>query len=162
MNYYFVIVVIVLLIMVVVSISISSNNANKLSNLMKYSEDGDLVEALEKYYNKVEELSKRINSKTDMAIIQRIDELEAKNLSSFCRMGAVNFDAFDDVKGSLSFALTLLDDCGDGFILTSLYGHNSCNTYIRKIKNGQTQTKLLKEEQESLEMAKNGVHKDEE
>ena len=69
----------------------------------------------------------------------------------------MNFDAFDDVKGSLSFALTLLNENNDGFILTSLYGHNSCNTYIRVIVNGATATKLLDEEIESLDIAKTGV-----
>ena len=60
----------------------------------------------------------------------------------------------------MSFSLTLIDDCGDGFIITSLYGHNSNNTYVRKVQSGEASVKLLKEEEESLEMAKSGVKKD--
>ena len=67
----------------------------------------------------------------------------------------VNFDAFDDVTGKLSFALTLLNELNCGVIITSLYGHNSCNTYVRAVNNGMTSVKLLEEEKLSLANAVN-------
>ena len=70
-------------------------------------------------------------------------------------MAIVNFDAFDDVTGKLSFALTLLNELNCGVIITSLYGHNSCNTYVRAVNNGMTSVKLLEEEKLSLANAVN-------
>ena len=147
----------VMLVLVIVALCISISNSSKLNSLINYSDDGDLVDDVEKYFQKVRELEKGISEKTDSALISRIEELEAKSLKGYSKTGMVNFDAFDDVKGSLSFALTLLNENNDGFILTSLYGHNSCNTYIRVIVNGATATKLLDEEIESLNIAKTGV-----
>ena len=147
----------VMLVLVIVALCISISNSSKLNSLINYSDDGDLVDDVEKYFQKVRELEKSISEKTDSALISRIEELEAKSLKGYSKTGMVNFDAFDDVKGSLSFALTLLNENNDGFILTSLYGHNSCNTYIRVIVNGATATKLLDEEIESLNIAKTGV-----
>jgi hypothetical protein len=147
----------VMLVLVIVALCISISNSSKLNSLINYSDDGDLVDDVEKYFKKVRELEKSISEKTDSALISRIEELEAKSLKGYSKTGMVNFDAFDDVKGSLSFALTLLNENNDGFILTSLYGHNSCNTYIRVIVNGTTATKLLDEEIESLNIAKTGV-----
>ena len=147
----------VMLVLVVVALCVGISNSSKLNSLINYSDDGDLVDDVEKYFKKVRELEKSISEKTDSALISRIEELEAKSLKGYSKTGMVNFDAFDDVKGSLSFALTLLNENNDGFILTSLYGHNSCNTYIRVIVNGTTATKLLDEEIESLNIAKTGV-----
>ena len=147
----------VMLVLVIVALCISISNSSKLNSLINYSDDGDLVDDVEKYFKKVRELEKSISEKTDSALISRIEELEAKSLKGYSKTGMVNFDAFDDVKGSLSFALTLLNENNDGFILTSIYGHNSCNTYIRVIVNGTTATKLLDEEIESLNIAKTGV-----
>ena len=155
MNFYFVIAAVIILILVIICLIITTNNSSKLNTLINYSDDGDLICAIEDYYTKVEELAANINSKTDTAILNRIDEIEAKNVTAFSKVGIVNFDAFDDVKGSLSFALTLLNENNDGFILTTLYGHNSCNTYVRKINSGTTNIKLLDEEKQSLEKAKN-------
>ena len=160
MNFYFVIVVVILIILVIACMIMNSINSSKINNMLSYAEDGDLGGVMEKYFNKVSELANSIKSKSDNAMIDRIEKLEAKSLSSLSHMGVVNFDAFDDVKGNLSFSLTLLDDCGDGFILTSLYGHNSNNTYVRKIESGEAQVKLLDEELQSLEMAKSGVKSD--
>jgi len=147
----------VLLVLVIVALCVGISNSSKLNSLINYSDDGDLVDDVEKYFKKVRELEKSISEKTDSALISRIEELEAKSLKGYSKTGMVNFDAFDDVKGSLSFALTLLNENNDGFILTSLYGHNSCNTYIRVIVNGATATKLLDEEIESLNIAKTGI-----
>ena len=147
----------VLLVLVIVALCVGISNSSKLNSLINYSDDGDLVDDVEKYFKKVRELEKSISEKTDSALISRIEELEARSLKGYSKTGMVNFDAFDDVKGSLSFALTLLNENNDGFILTSLYGHNSCNTYIRVIVNGATATKLLDEEIESLNIAKTGI-----
>ena len=71
----------------------------------------------------------------------------------------LDFDAFDDVTGKLSFALAILNNNNDGIILTSLYGHNSCNTYVREVVNGETPVKLLEEEKTALNEAKNKLKK---
>ncbi len=162
MNLYFVIVVLILIILVIACMIMNGANSSKINNMLSYAEDGDLGGVMEKYFNKVNELANSINARTDNAITDRIEKLEAKSLSNLSHVGIVNFDAFDDVKGNMSFSLTLIDDCGDGFIITSLYGHNSNNTYVRKITLGEASVKLLKEEEQSLEMAKSGVKKDDE
>ena len=59
------------------------------------------------------------------------------------------------MTGKLSFSLALLNNNNDGIILTSLYGHNSCNTYLRDVVSGETPIKLLDEEKQALEKAKN-------
>lgn len=162
MNFYFLIAAAVLLVLVIISLVTSMSNSSKLNEILSYSEDCDLAKAMKGYCERVEEICAEMSQKTDTAVIERIEDIEAKNLNCFSKMGVVNFDAFDDVKGSLSFAITLLNDNNDGFIITSLYGHNSCNTYLRKVKGGKTSVKLLDEEAQSLEKARKGVEDEQE
>ena len=72
-----------------------------------------------------------------------------------------NFYAFYYLTVKLSFALDIFNNTNDGIILTSLYGHNSCNTYVREIVGGQTPIKLLDEENAALENAKSKLKRTE-
>lgn len=143
----------------VISIILGISNSSKVNTLMDYSDDGDIITALKNYYDKVEDLAKTINKSTDTVLLSRLSNCENETNISIKKIGIVNFDAFDDVRGNLSFALAMLDNSNDGIILTSLFGHNSCNTYVREIKNGETSVKLLIEEREALAKAKNKLKK---
>ena len=84
---------------------------------------------------------------------ERIESCEKKNNMSLSKIGIEHFDAFDDVRGNQSFALAVLNQYNDGFIITSLYGSASSNTYVRSIKEGKSEIKLLDEEQSALTKA---------
>lgn len=149
----------IILALVVICFILNALNASKISTIMDYSEDGDIVGALRTYYKKVKDLSKTINDASDAVLLSRLSNCENDTHVSIKKVGIVNFDAFDDVKGNMSFALALLNSNNDGVIITSLYGHNSCNTYLREITEGETPIKLLDEEKEALEKAKNKLKK---
>lgn len=145
----------IIFIMVVIALILAIINSSKISAFMDYGDEGDLMEGVKEYYDKVEELASTINNSSDAVIQNRIFACENNIKQGFSKIAVVNFDAFDDVKGGMSFAFTILNENNDGVILTSLYGHNSCNTYIREIKNGVSSVKLTDEELQSLLKAKN-------
>lgn len=149
----------VLAVLFIVSIILGISNNSKINSLLDYSDEGDIVTALKDYYDKVEDLAKIVNKSTDTVLLARLSACENEANISFKKLAVVNFDAFDDVKGNLSFSLAMLDSNNDGIILTSLFGHNSCNTYVREIRNGETSVKLLTEEKEALDKAKNKLKK---
>ncbi len=145
----------IMMILIIICFIITSINSSKINTLMDYSEDGDIISALKDYYDKVDDLSKTINDASDAVFLSRLDNCENDSNISLKKTGIVNFDAFDDVTGKLSFALAILNNNNDGFIFTSLYGHNSCNTYIREVVGGESAVKLLEEEKSALTKAKN-------
>ncbi len=147
-------------VLAIIGIIIGIVNSSKVNTLMDYSDEGDLATALKDYYDKVEDLADSVNRTTDTVLMSRLANCENETNISIKKIGIVNFDAFDDVRGNLSFALALLNNVNDGIILTSLFGHNSCNTYVREIKNGESSVKLLSEEAEALSKAKNKLKKD--
>lgn len=143
-----------LLVLVIICLILIMINSSRINTILDYSDDGDLVSVLKEYYGKVDDLAKTINSSSDAIMSSRIEECERESKNAFSKTSVVNFDAFDDVTGRLSFALTLLNENNDGVILTSLYGHNSCNMYVREIHGGSSSIVLLDEEKQSLEAAK--------
>lgn len=140
-------------VLVIISIIIGITNGSKINSILDYSDEGDLISNLEKYYNNIRELQKKIKISQPGAISDRLSAAESKINLSYSKTGIVNFDAFDDIKGSQSFALAVLNQYNDGFVITSLYGKSSSNTYIREIKEGKSSVKLLDEEQEAINKA---------
>lgn len=159
MDIYIISALLVLLILFFIVLIMCVKNGKRIDELNNYAEDGDLAEAMKKYYKKINELRVMIHDSSDKALESRISKCEERLNRSFSKMGIVNFDAFDEITGKLSFSMALLDDTDSGIILTSIYGHSSCNTYIRSIKNGVTATKLIDEENTALQKAVNGEKK---
>ncbi len=147
----------VLAVFVIASIVIGIICISKVNSILDYSEDGNLTDNLEKYYNSVNELSKKLKLTQEGAISERISDCESKINLALSKTGIVNFDAYEDVHGKQSFALAVLNRYNDGFVLTSIYGSASSNTYVREIHEGQCMTMLLDEEKEAVEKAVSGT-----
>ena len=146
----------ILAVFVIASLIIGVLNVSKINAIMDYSEDGDLVTNLDKYYNNVRELQKKLKLSQEGMLSDRITACDRKFNLSLSKTGIVNFDAFDDVFGKQSFALAILDQYNTGFVITSLYGTSSSNTYVREIKDGKCSIPLLEEEQQAVTKAMTG------
>jgi hypothetical protein len=68
-------------------------------------------------------------------------------------IGLVRFDAFDDTGGGQSFALALIDDDGDGVVLTSLHSRQSTRLYIKGVRRGVADAPLSGEEVRAMQSA---------
>ncbi|MDY3030203.1 MAG: DUF4446 family protein [Clostridia bacterium] len=149
----------IVIILVLICFILIMINSSKINTLLDYSDDGDIIGALKEYYQKIDDLSRTVHENSDAVLLSRLDGCENEAAISIKKLGVVNFDAYDDVTGKLSFSLALLNNNNDGIILTSLYGHNSCNTYVREVEGGKASVKLLAEESKALESAKNKLKK---
>jgi hypothetical protein len=70
--------------------------------------------------------------------------------AAISRIGLVRFDAFDDTGGAQSFALALVDDDGDGIVLTSLHSRPTTRVYVKAIRRGVADAPLSAEETRAL------------
>ena len=149
-------VIAVLIVFVIASIVIGIINISKINSILDYSDDGNLIDALEKYYNNISDMQKKLKLSREGAMSERISACETKVNMGLSKTGIVNFDAFDDVHGNQSFALAVLNQYNDGFVITSLYGNSSSNTYVRSVREGRSTTVLLDEEREAIQLAMSG------
>jgi len=69
------------------------------------------------------------------------------------RTGIVKYDAFHEMGGNLSFALTMLDGNNNGWIINAMHSREGCYTYIKEVVKGQSYIELSEEEAESLDRA---------
>ncbi len=84
---------------------------------------------------------------------KEIKTLYKRMHTTFQKIGVVKYDAYQQMGGLLSFALTLLDEDNNGFIMNSVHSAEGCYTYIKNVNNGTCELELGKEEKEALEMA---------
>ena len=69
-------------------------------------------------------------------------------------LAVVRYDAFGDMGGHLSWSLALLDDGGDGVVLTSIHGRSDARTYAKNIAGWTCEQPLSPEEEEAVKFAR--------
>jgi hypothetical protein len=87
------------------------------------------------------------------------DEIAAarRDLTDALRhVAVVRYDAFGDMGGRLSFTAAMLDDAGDGLVITSIHGRSEARTYAKGVKGGSSEQTLSPEEQQAIELALRG------
>ena len=62
------------------------------------------------------------------------------------RVGLVRYDAFEDVGGRLSFSCAMLNDEGDGVVVTSINGRQDTRVYAKPVYRGESMHNLSEEE----------------
>lgn len=82
-----------------------------------------------------------------------IKELYHKHEGALQKVGLVKYDAFKEMGGKLSYGLAVLDENNNGFLINSVHSSTGCYSYTKKIKEGQSEIELSKEEKTALERA---------
>jgi len=98
------------------------------------------------------------NSRTLELSLQKMDSLEERLQhvesmlgKSIQRVGMVRFNAFKEMGGDLSYALALLDQKGNGIVISSIYGRDDARTYAKPIKAGRSTYQLSEEEELAIQ-----------
>lgn len=84
---------------------------------------------------------------------RRSEELRDLLRSSLSRVGTVRYDAFEDLGGRLSFSSALLDEYGDGLVMTAINGRTDTRTYVKPVTGGASKHNLSGEESEAIDRA---------
>lgn len=105
---------------------------------------GDVVEVAER--------SAAVRSEVD-ALRGDVQRARADLSSALRHVAVVRYDAFGDLSGTLSFSAALLDDAGDGLLLSSINGRTETRTYAKGVTGGGSKHALSPEEQEALDRA---------
>jgi hypothetical protein len=83
-----------------------------------------------------------------------LEYIDARVKRSIRGYSLVRYNAYDDAGGEQSFASGLLDEYGDGYILSVITNRNHVGVYAKKVAGGNAETALTTEEQEALTEAK--------
>lgn len=70
-------------------------------------------------------------------------------------LAVVRYDAFGDMGGHLSWSMALVDDGGDGVLLTAIHGRSEARTYAKNLRGWSSEQQLSPEETEAVALARN-------
>ena len=118
------------------------------TSFMKGKDGKTLEESIFERFDELDEVTK-------MALKNRqeIRNLQEDLLGTLQKVGILRYDAFSEMGGNLSFALTLLDGNNNGYIIISMHSREGCYNYIKEIVKGESYFELSEEEAESLDRA---------
>jgi len=85
---------------------------------------------------------------------QEVAALRAEAKDALRHLAVVRYDAFGDMGGHLSWSLALLDDGGNGVVLTSIHGRSDARTYAKSVAGWLSEQQLSPEESEAIEAAR--------
>ena len=87
------------------------------------------------------------NAEKEIAVIN------AKLKKSVRGLETVRFNPFPDQGSNQSFAIGMLNEDGDGVVISSLYSRERMSIFAKPIKNGKSEYELTTEEKETLKRA---------
>lgn len=147
-NYYYIIGIAVALVLAV-WIFLIELRLKKFFNGKKAS---DLEGVL---HNLTDELKKLNISKEETA--KYLETVERRLKQSIQHVGVVRFNPFGDAGSNQSFAIALLNEKGDGVIISSFYSRENVRVYSKPVKNWESEYTLTEEEKKAIDDAKNEV-----
>lgn len=112
----------------------------------------DFVTAVNRQVGAVDDLRAEVSSLQNGLARVRHDVDDALR-----HVAVVRYDAFPDMGGRLSFSAALLDDAGDGLVLTSINGRSETRTYAKGVKGGTGEQQLSPEEEQAIGFATRGA-----
>ena len=105
----------------------------------------EMIVMVGKKINQVEEKEIEINKH-----LVKIDERLNKSIRN---IETIRFNPFIDAGSNQSFAIALLNDEGNGVVMSSLYARDRMSIFAKPIMKGKSEFELSSEEKEVLEKA---------
>lgn len=142
-------VLLILLILIIVALCKLKKLNRKFDRFMR----GKDAESLEDTILSCIEKNEQIDQMNQL-LREDIIGLRKNQRITYQKMGMVKYNAFREMSGDLSYALALLDQEENGFIINSVYAKEGGYSYIKEIIKGESSILLSEEEKAALEKAK--------
>ena len=117
-------------------------------------EERDVLAAVGRSARRIEAMDKRIDE-----VVASHQEQSATGRFALQKFALVRYDAFEDMGGQLSFSVAVLDEHGDGLVLTSINGRTETRTYAKTVKALTSDHNLSDEEREAIAAAASGYER---
>jgi hypothetical protein len=141
-----------LVVMLVMQAMQISQLRQRLDMLTRGADGASLEGVLDAHLELVHQVSEDLDDVT-----ARTAALETGAKHHLSRVGLVRFNPFPDTGGNQSFALAMLDDDENGFIVSSLHSRTGTRIYAKSVAAGKTETTLSSEEAEAIDQARAGA-----
>ncbi len=140
--------VLIVLVLLIVTMVKLSGLKKRYEQFMMGSNARSMEEEIRNLFYDIDYLKKESdeNSREIKHIYRRLE-------SVYQKVGLVKYDAFSQMGGKLSFALALLDENNNGFLMNSVHSSDGSYCYIKEITQGSSAIELSGDEQNALNQA---------
>ncbi|MEZ0209156.1 MAG: DUF4446 family protein [Candidatus Paceibacterota bacterium] len=121
----------------------------KLSHFMRGEDGKSLESTIRTYLGHVDNLKKH-----DELIAEHALKLDKRLSQAVRNVSTMRFKAFDQNASNQSFAIALVNELGDGVILSSLHHRDRVSVFAKPVSHYESSHDLTEEEQGVLEEAK--------
>ncbi len=139
-----------LLILAIIVLAFFVFRANARVNRLLQGSD---AKSLEDSFTYITEEIKRMNE-NEALTEKALNNLNTRLKKSLTGFKTVRFNPFPEQGGNQSFAIAVINEEGDGFILSSLYSREKTSLFAKPIKGGKSEIALTEEETKALAEAK--------
>ena len=98
---------------------------------------------------RTDELSRAVHSEMQ-ELRSEVSAVRADLSGTLRHVAVIRYDAFGDMGGRLSFSAALLDEEGNGLVLTSINSRTETRTYAKGVRGGSGSSELSPEEHEAI------------
>ena len=127
----------------------------KLRRNLTILQAGDDAESFLSSAAKQVELVARLRAELS-SVEGRMHELRLDVADALSHVAVVRYDAFRDMGGRMSFSAALLDDSGDGLVISAIHGRTETRSYAKGVKGGTSDQQLSPEERQAIAFAARG------
>ena len=142
---------IVLIVLVVILFRKLKEEKYRLDRFLTGQDGSDLEAALNDRFSRISALEDK-NAANERAI----KDIYYKLQGTYQKMGIVKYNAFTENGGNLSFAMALLNEKDNGYVMNVMNSREGSYVYVKEITGGRCDIPLGGEEQQALEQAKRG------
>jgi hypothetical protein len=90
------------------------------------------------------------------ALEEQVGQVRGDLAQALRHVAVVRYDAFGDMGGRMSFSAAVVDDTGDGMVISSIHARGESRTYAKGIVGGDSEVVLTPEERQALDAARTG------
>jgi hypothetical protein len=143
--------VIALLLVAVLAVKLRRLRAAQKTVLGDRSEQ-DLVGHAQSLQATFSELSAKVED-TFERLGRQLSNAEQRLEGCISHAAVVRYDAYNEMSGRQSSSLALLDDTGSGVVMSSILHREQARTYVKGVRDGNSELELSPEEREAIQNA---------
>lgn len=122
---------------------------SRLKKVLKGKNAASLEDTINEFGKSIEDL--KIHAKNTATTCMKLDERIRQGIKG---VSTVRFNPFGDQGGNQSFATALLDEEGNGVVISSLYSRDKVRVYAKEVIKYRSTHQLTTEEKEAITKAK--------
>lgn len=117
----------------------------RLAHLLRGKHGNDLEDAINSIATDLKSVKQSI-----IMIAKELESMDARIRRSVTKVSTLRFNPFKAEGGNHSFTTALLNEDGDGVVLSGLYARNETRVYAKPVKKLGSEHELTKEEREVI------------